>query len=302
MEIRLAEGTDTSEIVDLLKISLGESLMPKSEAFWNWKHVDNPFGTSPVLLALENDVLIGVRAFMRWEWKQGKNVYKAIRAVDTATHPSHQGKGIFKKLTLQLVDQCKAEDVDFVFNTPNKLSKPGYLKMGWKSRGKMNLKLKPVFRTGGIKPDFDEIYLLKPEIFKIAKNFVQNSEALQTHVTERFLEWRYGMNPTIKYNAITDNITYITIFRLKPHRFGAEFRICDSFHVNEVDMQQYRNHLKNAVNASGAAFISASENTHMSPSLTIPIGPEITVRTLSGDHDFLPLNFWRPSLGDMEVF
>src|SRR5688572_13844447 len=100
MQIREATELDIPIIVDLLKLSLGESLMPKSEAYWRWKHVENPFGASPVLLCFEDDMLIGVRAFMRWQWFHNGKIQTAVRAVDTATHPAHQGKGIFKKLTL----------------------------------------------------------------------------------------------------------------------------------------------------------------------------------------------------------
>ena len=97
MEIREATESDIPDIVALLKKSLGESLMPKTEAYWRWKHLINPFGTSPVLLCWENDKLVGVRAFMRWEWHKGEQVYHALRAVDTATHPEYQGRGLFKK-------------------------------------------------------------------------------------------------------------------------------------------------------------------------------------------------------------
>ena len=73
MTIREASGQDTAAIVSLLKLSLGEALMPKSESYWKWKHWDNPFGKSPVLLAFEKNELIGVRAFMRWDWtRNGK--------------------------------------------------------------------------------------------------------------------------------------------------------------------------------------------------------------------------------------
>src|SRR5687767_10160893 len=132
MIIRKAEESDIPKIISLLKASLGESLLPKSEAYWKWKHVNNAFGKSPVLLAEEEGICVGVRAFMRWQWKmQGKSL-EAVRAVDTATHPDYQGKGIFSKLTTTLLDVCKESQWHLVFNTPNEKSLPGYLKMGWK--------------------------------------------------------------------------------------------------------------------------------------------------------------------------
>ena len=141
MTIRAAEDSDIPSIVALLKLSLGESLMPKSEVFWRWKHIENPFGKSPVLLAFDEDKLIGVRAFMRWEWSASGKIIKAVRAVDTATHPDFHGMGIFSKLTAHLVDQCRDSGVDVIFNTPNKKSLPGYLKMGWYRVGRLPVQL-----------------------------------------------------------------------------------------------------------------------------------------------------------------
>ena len=98
MIIRQAKQEDIDSIVVLLQASLGESLLKKSAEIWNFKHVANPFGESTVLLAEENNELIGVRAFMTWRWQMGNQIWNAFRAVDTATHPNYQGKGIFKKL------------------------------------------------------------------------------------------------------------------------------------------------------------------------------------------------------------
>jgi hypothetical protein len=64
MQIRPATPQDKPAMIELLKKSLGEGLIPKSEALWTWKHEQNPFGASFVLLAEENGALIGLRAFI----------------------------------------------------------------------------------------------------------------------------------------------------------------------------------------------------------------------------------------------
>ena len=66
----------------------------------------------------------------------GRSTLRAVRAVDTATHPDHQGRGLFTALTLHALEACRAEGVAFVFNTPNDVSRPGYLKMGWREVGR----------------------------------------------------------------------------------------------------------------------------------------------------------------------
>ncbi len=77
------------------------------------------------------------RALMRWEFVRGGVVLRAVRAVDTATDPEYQGRGLFRSLTMHGLEHVRAEGVDFVFNTPNTQSRPGYLKMGWREVGRL---------------------------------------------------------------------------------------------------------------------------------------------------------------------
>jgi len=303
MLIRSATEKDIPAIVELLKLSLGESLMPKSEAFWRWKHVDNPFGKSPVLLAVENHQLIGVRAFMRWEWRKGDKVHRAVRAVDTATHPAHQGKGIFKKLTLQLVDQCRLEGVDFIFNTPNKSSKPGYLKMGWIEQGRLPINIRPLWPLRTRRSDFDAQYELTSTHEVFARlTYTFQSERLQTHYSNRFFIWRYTQNPNIRYYAIrAADHSYGIIFRLKPGKAGVEFRICDVIFSDLADISQLNKHLFQVVKESAASFLTIANADLLPWSFSLNIGPMVTVRSVALDNS-LSFDFWKPSLGDMELF
>ena len=139
--MKFVTGTEehTRQIVELLKITLGESLTKKTIEFWNWKHTENPFGKSKIILAFDGEMLVGVRAFMCWQFSNATETIKCVRAVDTAVHPSYQGKGIFSKLTIRSLDECKKDNISIVFNTPNKISKIGYLKLGWVDIGKLPL-------------------------------------------------------------------------------------------------------------------------------------------------------------------
>ena len=78
---------------------------------------------------------IGLRAFMRWRFDATGQDVRAVRAVDTATHPDHQGRGIFSRLTSEAIDLLRG-DTDLIFNTPNEKSLPGYLKLGWRIVGR----------------------------------------------------------------------------------------------------------------------------------------------------------------------
>ena len=200
-------------MIELLKMSLGESTIPKSESLWNWKHEENPFGHSYVLLAEENNELVGLRAFMKWGWQWQGKTYHAIRAVDTATHPAHQGKGIFKKLTLHQIGICKQEGVSFVFNTPNTQSKPGYLKMGWVEQGKLPLKFKilrpfslaygRLFEKGKVANTEERVSPSSPwdpAIANLVSSVVTQPDLLSSKVSPAYISWRYANNPLFGYH------------------------------------------------------------------------------------------------------
>lgn len=315
MEIRPSNNSDIPNIIKLLKSSLGESLMPKSEAYWQWKHIDNPFGASPVWVAEEGNQIIGVRAFMQWNWQKGDTVYKAIRAVDTATDPAHQGKGIFKKLTLGLLEQCEQEGIDLVYNTPNKQSKPGYLKMGWEEVGKLPIqisikrpikiaiaKLKGKAESGFLKLEDEANYDLKKALEQFSFEF-KVSNIWNTAYSLVYIKWRYADIPIIPYYAHF-NTKACVIFRLKSGGLGVEMRICDAFGDKKA-IEQLLNKLYNQNNFDYMS-ISGFEPIKLPGILKrkLNFGPDVTIRALAEKDlkEFQGFSNWHPALGDLEVF
>ncbi len=296
MTFRPALESDIPAIVSLLRLSLGETLMPKSEAFWRWKHVDNPFGPSPVLVAEEGDTLVGVRAFMRWEWVLNGAIIKAVRAVDTATHPDFQGKGVFKKLTLLLVERCQKEKVQFIFNTPNASSLPGYLKMGWHEHGRMAISAFPVL------PRFKKGNPMSTQYAgDAAARDVRpvKSGTLATHTSKAFLEWRYGRNPNDRYQELHADGNRI-IFRIKPGKRFTEMRIVEGFYANK-NRGEFFSLIQQEAHAQAAQIITWAGFKLPFISMPFSVGPVITLNTL-GEDQRETFKHWRPTLGDMEVF
>jgi GNAT superfamily N-acetyltransferase len=144
IEVRRARPDDRAAVVELCRETLRWDPTAPNEAFFSWKHDDNPFGASPMWVALDGDRIVGLRAFLRWRFRRASGeVAEAVRAVDTATHPSAQGRGIFTRLTLGALEELAEDGVDFIFNTPNDQSRPGYLKMGWSVVGRTPLAFHP---------------------------------------------------------------------------------------------------------------------------------------------------------------
>ncbi|MDA7980867.1 MAG: GNAT family N-acetyltransferase [Pirellulales bacterium] len=264
LSIRHAKPDDAAAIVDLLREGLGEGTIPRSKPYWNWKHAANPFGPSPVLVAEEAGRIVGLRAFMRWEWGDGKigqektkqpsdhrtSCLTAVRAVDTVTHPDFRGQGIFKRLTLQLRDEVQAEGTAFVFNTPNMQSRPGYLKMGWNPVGKPTLWIRPVRllqfmkayrRQGvdseeGIPPVVDEATVGDVLGESESKEIIESAQEahchdrLHTPLSLAYLQWRYAAVPGFDYYAVRKEAGdegALLIFRTRLRGNLSELRVCD---------------------------------------------------------------------------
>lgn len=325
MEIRTCAESDIPAIVDLLKISLGESTVPKSEAYWRWKHIDNPFGRSAVLVGYEGSKLVGVRAFMRWQWVLGDRKYEAVRAVDTATHPDHRGHGVFNNLTLALLDDCKEEGVDFIFNTPNKLSKPGYFKMGWKEAGKLPVNLKLGNSISIIRNLFGkqvderpgetvQSYLQRPEVMRLLRenNELHVGSLITAHSLPSLL-WRYSDVPVARYFACAiesgNSISALVFYRLKRSAVGLELRVTDIF-MNDPHLQNRIKALINSrIRAHKADYATVSAVNPMFRPVSplrraLSLGPVVTVRDVAGNVTPILSRFcqWSPSVGDLELF
>lgn len=332
MQIRPATPEDRPAIIELLRQSLGESSIPKSEGLWIWKHEHNPFGPSYVLLAEEGGQLIGLRAFMQWQWIRNDKIYRSVRAVDTATHPGHQGKGIFKRLTMQQLENCRQEGVLFVFNTPNGQSKPGYLKMGWVEQGRMPLKFNirrplPILgarlfdkrKYANVKDDPTPFQKWTQGVLGSLDQYVQEAEQLTTLFTPQYISWRYASNPLFHYNYFTDQENFLLISRIKLQSFTKELRLVDFIRLNpKADTGYINAMMKTQVQAycdqHQVDFISLSGQQYaankacfrwMGPLPIRSLGPIITLRDLNMKDNFhylLNKKNWRYSLGDLELF
>jgi GNAT superfamily N-acetyltransferase len=342
LEIRAGTAADTDRILELVRLSLGEGTIPREREYWEWKHHRNPFGESPVLLAETGGELVGLRVFMRWEWDAGGERLRAVRAVDTATHPAWQGKGIFSRLTKRLLEEMRREGTHFVFNTPNEKSRPGYLKMGWGAVGRVNLWIRPLrplrvaramlartvgtgaagaplppaageFRSVGELCDHPGL----PALLEQARAGSGRSR-LSTPRTPEYLRWRYEAIPGFRYHALFEldgRQGAAVVFRYKDQGPLLELRVCELLVGDGKGSEQMAcKLLRRLQKAAGADYISsmAVARTPEQGALlrrgflpAFRFGPVLTVRPLNpvpDGTDPLARDRWRLSIGDLELF
>jgi GNAT superfamily N-acetyltransferase len=329
--VRVYRDTDEARVLGLLGASLGGGPAGvRAPASFRWKHFENPFGDSLMLLAEADDRLVGLRAFMRWRCTRGDRDLTAVRAVDTATHPEFQGRGIFSRLTLAALATLRGE-VDLVFNTPNEKSLPGYLKMGWRVVGvvPIRVRIRRPFRlarharslrnhvsTAGagpprrvMAPPASEA-LRDPEALSLLLERTDSFPGrLSSPRTVDYLRWRYGSAPLLDYRAVGD-ADAVAIFRVRPRGALWETTVSELI-VPEGDVLAARRALRTVARVADTDHLtfsfppgSTADRAVRRSTFRVPGGMTLVANPLAPDLEPDPtlLSSWALSLGDLEVF
>lgn len=301
--VRTAAREDLPAILELMREALGDG-MPRDPVFFRWKHWDNPFGESLVLVAEDDEGLVGLRAMMRWTFRQGDQLVHAVRPVDTATHPRFRRRGLFTRLTRQLLEELAAHGVDLVFNTPNDKSRPGYLKMGWESVGVLPVWVRPAGRfavRAGVRPT-GAVALTSPM-----------DARLHTLRDQDYLQWRYVDAPSLPYEVVGDGQAGVVV-RERDRGGRAELTVSEVCVPSRADIARAASILRKVVRSSSTDYalamgaVGTREAAVLALAGFVPVGrrgPHLVARAVEGAHAvqgaFDPSG-WRVQIGDLEVF
>lgn len=307
----------------------------RSREWWRWKHAASPFGPSYGLVAMDGDEPVALRIFLRWSFAAGQRRVDAVRAVDTVTHPAWRRRGLFRRLTDVLVERVRDDGVQLVFNTPNRFSRPGYLRMGWRRVARVPVlvrPLRPVALLAGLLPggrsaerragdrpacDLPTAAELSsqpwlPDLLAAAS---PDGGRLRTKRSHEYLNWRYGRVPGIRYHAlwdVGDGEGALVVVRPRRRRGLAEVSVAEIVVSSGADAAVRAVGLLREVAACcGGDYLTASavrdsrERSILQragfrwPALP---GPTFVVRPLAAcEPDPLRRRSWQLGLGDLEL-
>jgi GNAT superfamily N-acetyltransferase len=329
--LRAARAEDRAAIIPLLAAALGREDDPRFEQLYAWKHEENAFGASPTWVAADGDRVVGIRVLMRWEFVRPAadgtvESFRAVRAVDTATHPDYQGRGIFTRLTRHGIEALAADSppgpVDFVFNTPNDQSRPGYLKMDWQEIGRLPVAVRPTSPAALVRMARARVpaerWSEPSTAGSAAADVLADADALdallgavrlapgqlQTHRSVEFLRWRYG-TPLLHYRAVVGDggvANGLAIFRIRRRGAAREAALVELL-VPGADRRRMRALVADVRRTAACDFVIALGSR---PPGFVPFprqGPILTWRHVRAERSDAPgLAAVGLTLGDIELF
>jgi GNAT superfamily N-acetyltransferase len=282
-------------VIDLCKLALGWNSGDPNEEFFRWKHLENAFGNSPIWVAEEDGRLIGARVFLRWRFiEPGRGTVEAVRAVDTATHPEAQGRGIFTRLTTAALPELLDMGVGMVFNTPNDKSRPGYLKMGWSQVGRVPISARVAspttfLRMAGAKSaaekwsqpcsvglDPSVAFSDDAETERLLRRAAP-ATGIATVRSPEYLRWRFGFTP-LQYRVLPISNTLddgVVVFRVRRRGSALELTIADVIAPRGTSV---RRTIAEALTQTGADYALATSRGMLAAGL-VPaprLGPILT--------------------------
>lgn len=310
LTIRPAVAGDRPGVIHLAVRALGWKGDERDREFFAWKHDNNPFGPSPAWIATHREQIVGFRTFLCWEFTRDGRRLRTVRAVDTASDPDHRGRGVFRRLTENAVTELTSAGYDAVFNTPNTLSRPGYLRMGWIDLGRPALGVRP----GGLSAALRMIQSRQPAekwsepttVGERAADALQGSglESLlaalrppagwATPRSTQYLRWRYGFEP-LGYRALEVR-GGLAVFRVRRRGPSREVALCEW-----LAPRPSRRELRRLVQVAGDYLVASGLGIAHGLVSMPRLGPIVTWRPLSFP-DVPTLGDLAFSLGDLELF
>lgn len=170
----------------LLKLVFGKKHF--TEKFLQWEYIDNPDGKAVGFNAYSSTgKLAGHYVTQPMSGFLFGKEAKGLLSLNTATHPDHQGKGLFTELAQRTYDHAKELGYEFVIGVANQNSTHGFIsKLGFQLAGKLSA----IISKGNFS---DTVYPGSNAEFDFIRNW-----------NDRSLQWRIA-NPEFTYGIHKKN-------------------------------------------------------------------------------------------------
>lgn len=171
-----------------------------------WKYFENPNGSAILVGAFFNDKLVASGAMIPEKLTFKGETCTVYSHTELMTEPSHQKKGLAKKIQKKLEEEVKKTNAQFIYAFPGAASRSVFQKNGWVFVERMCLLFKPslLLKLGRFfKPKKDKNLRVHDEVSSHLDGYGVhlNSSINQIHKSVEYLKWRTS-NPDFHYRLI----------------------------------------------------------------------------------------------------
>jgi GNAT superfamily N-acetyltransferase len=279
LRIRPYSDVDERGVLHLLGEAFGTWPHRRPQAtpteVFRWKHLENPFGRSVMLIAEADGAPVGFAAWLRWRMRAGERTYEALRAVDVAVHPAFQRRGVFAALLGEATAHFPPEAA-FTLSSPNRLSRAGALGIGarkvqviplfvrvptpmrsairWLGAGQPRTTIRDPEAVG--QAESAHSALLGVDVAALLSQLTPPAARLHTVPDIEYLRWRYG--DVGGYRAVRElhdgRLTGLAVFSVRGRGRARVTNVCELL-VREGDHRSARRLLRRVVTATAADFV-----------------------------------------------
>jgi hypothetical protein len=326
LRIRRFEPRDEPAVLELLGSAFGEwpraVLDGTRSEYFRWKHLENPFGRSLMVVVELDGPIVGFYAYMPWLLCAHGRTVATLRAVDLAIDRRHRMLGI--SLALRSAMEF-SPDVEFVWGNPNGASARGGRRLGHPEVGGLRSFVRPCARLprtllsrGARERARDP----RPEPAQASAASALADQALLERLTvpaelhgerlatlkhDDYLRWRYGRWSS--YQAVCVDApgeAGLAIFRVRRHGRFVLADICELL-LERRDEGLERRLLRHVAAAAQADFVLCNFSSPRSAAALASIGyrtRETLMTLVLGERlalDPSAPRSWALSRGDLEL-
>ena len=126
-DIRWFREGDKSGFMDLHR----ETFPDGSDAWFDWKFLDNPYlPETPIVVAEHDGDIVGARPNLAFQMRAGDTYHTALQSCDTMVDEAHRRQGLFSRMSECLFADYADAEPAFSFNNPNLMTTAGLRKLG----------------------------------------------------------------------------------------------------------------------------------------------------------------------------
>lgn len=215
--------------------------------FWRWQYQENPSGNAIIILAKDNNRVIGQYANVPVHLKFDDQVLKSSLTIDLMVRKEYRRQGLFKKMGEVSNNNLSESGISLSVAFPSRNeSYAGFIhKLGWLKVGNLEVLVKPVFFNlfGSAKTiagtEIKEISSFPEAIDGVWKRLNPNI-TIGIIRDSKYLNWRYSDKPNGKYqkflvyrNNMLVGYFVLKFLHLSKLKLGV---IVDMLCVNEMDI------------------------------------------------------------------